>query len=443
MGNSAGGRQDVADNVLASLTVYRKEPSPFLLLQIVTRLRQADDPGAAAAAAGISGEWLREQGELVARMSRPAVLNACSSMTLQELRTLRRQLPLLEVTCDGWAVSEEEIAGALLRYAKNLYQNMVSRMSPYDGWELLGLLAGGWVPSLDPVAPGALDVTAGYAVRFVQEKLAGDDDLLGAHVLERLLSMLPGLGPAVAGRFRRAGIPADQAGLEHAVRVIEVRHYWQQCLSGQEDDGLVLALACAPLLAEQTVSPAEIGTTSEDAWAWARAWVAGQVRQIQEGNYEAATRFSTFTSWSRLGYETFGISAGQVTDWEEAQARDRWTRAQAGDGRAAFHVITHCEAAGNSYERTTGLPRAQARAALQETMNGYAAGLRRQVETAATRNWARRPYRELRSFAQLVRVVNEHASRQGGRPLADTPWDMPPAAWHDFYERYAAPEPAG
>jgi hypothetical protein len=429
-----GATAAVADEVSSWLASYREEPSLFLLLTVAGRLCTAEDPGAAAAAAGISREWLREQGELIARMTLQDVRDA-RGPTVQDLRRLRRALSRLAVPCAGWAVTDDDIAGSLLRYAQALYRQAVSRMSPYNGWELLRLAADGCVASLDAVAPGARDVVTGYAVRHVQEEMDGEDDL-GAFTLGQLRAMLPALGPEVREGFRRAGIPVDEAGLKHAEELREVRRFWERCRSGEEDDGIVLALACLRLLAAGTVRPDEIGTTPEAVWAAARSWVAGQASRAEAGDHEAGRRLSTFTRWSRLGYEPFGISAPQIARWEEARIRDCWARARSGDGEAAFDVVVHCEEEGNSYERSTGLPAARARAELQAVMNAYAARLRRQVETASARKWARQPFRDLRDFASHVRQVNEWVAERGGRPLADTPWDMPRDAWHEFYVRY-------
>jgi hypothetical protein len=423
-----------AADVSSWLTRYREEPSLDRLLAIAGRLCAAEDPAAAVTASGISIEWLQGQGDQVARMSLQAVRDAVGC-TLQELRSLRRALSRLGVPCAGWAVSDADIDAALLRYAQGLYQQAVSRMSPAAGWELLRLLADGAVPGLDSVAAGARDVVTGYAVRYVQEDLAdGYGD--AASTLRQLAAMLPALDPAVRAGFERAGLPGDEAGLEHAAEVIEVRRLWEQHQRREDDDGIVLALACAPVLADGTVRPGEIGTTSEGIWAAARTWVAAQVSRIEGGDHDCVRRLWSFTAYSRLGYGPFGISDAQAADWEQARARDCWARARAGDGRAAFEVILHCEEKGNSYESATGLPASRARAELQAVMNAYAAGLRTQVETAAARKWAKPPFRELRDFASLVRQINDSFAGHSGRHLVETPWDMPRDGWHEFYVRY-------
>lgn len=427
-----GADRRSASDAIAWLSAYRDEPSVFLLLMLAGTLRRAEDHAAVLAETGISAGWLAGQGEAVAQASEQAVRDA-SGCTGQELRALRRALESLGVSCDGWAVSDGDIARSLLRYARMTYQEAVTRMSPFHGWEVLRLAAEGHVPGLDAVAPGARDVIAGYAVRFVRESMS---DIDAPAVLRELRAMLPGLDPEVRDSFRRAGLPASEPDLRHAEELREVGRFWERCRSGDDDDGLVLALACRHLLADRTVRPGEIGTTEGAVWAAARSWVTGQAARVKDGDHEAGCRLAAFARWSGLGYGPFGITAGQAAGWEEDRIRDCWARARAGDGGAAFDVVLHCGEEGNSYERTTGLPAARARAELQLVMNDYAAGLRRQVETASSRKWARKPFEELRDFASRVREVNDHAAERDGRPLVEAPWDMPPAGWRELHARY-------
>lgn len=419
------------------LEMYRRNPAVDLLRQIAEALAAAGAPGAAGQA-GITLAWLREQGELAARMSIEEV--RAGSMTgawaVRDLFRLRRALSRMGVPCDGWAVSDSEISRSLLRAAREEFRYAVRRMSPDSGWRVFELWGEGCIASLDDVAAGARDVITGYAVRHLRDEMTADTRGTGPGTLRKLSAMLPRLDQPAAAALAAGGIPADEAGLEHAALVCEVRGYWQGYRRGGEHDHALLAFVCEAVLAEETIQASEIGATSGEIWGAARAWAAGQVRRVTAGDYGALAELTTFTRWSRLGHEPFGVTSAQLADWEQARARERWALAQAGDGKSAFDVVCHCAGRPGSWEPVTGLPETQARPALQAVMAAYAAMLRRQVETAASPKWAVPPFRELRDFMFLVRAANEHAVKHGGKPLAAAPWEPEPGEWREFCDRH-------
>jgi hypothetical protein len=426
-----------AASVRARLRAYRECPSVDQLRRIAEEIAAAGDPGTADQA-GASLAWLREQGEMAARTSAGHVRDGgpLADWTVRDLFKLRRALTQIGVSCDGWEVSESEIASSLLRYAREQFGHAVRRMSPRSGWQVFELWGEGCIPGLDLVAAGARDVVTGYAVRHLRDEISGDHQGTGPDTLEKLRAMLPHLDQAALAALRAGGIPTDEAGIEHAAQVCKVRGFWQRRHRDGKVDHVRLAFVCEPILAENSIRASEIGATSEEIWAAARAWAAGQVRRIQAGDYDALGDLTTFTRWSGLGHEPFGITSGQVGLWEHAQARERWILAQDGDGEAAFDVICHCVDRPGSWELVTGLPGAQVRPRLQAVIEGYATRLRTQVETASAPAWAMPLFEKLRDFMFLVREVNEHAVRHGGKPLADLPWKPEPGEWREFCDRY-------
>lgn len=426
-------RDAAAREARRRLAMYRESgPADLVLLLDIARALAAAGGAAAVARAGISLNWLREQGELVSRPGGPV-----TDRTPGNLHRLRKAFSDLNVPCDGWAVSDQEIAAAILRCARADFERAARDESPQACWQLFKLHGEGCIPDLNAIAPGARDLITGHAVRHLRRIMAADPDdwPAGGRALRELREVLPGLDGDAVAALRSAGIPVEPAGLGHAALVCDLRLYW---LTRKDDDSMLLSAVCEEVLAKKTVLASEIGVTADAVWRTARDWASARARRIAAGDYEAAAGLACFAERTGLGYEPLGLDRGQVAAWEKTWIRDCWTRADHdGDGRAAFHVICHCEDGASSWDEVTGQPEARARARLQSVMSRYAAGLKRQAETAGSPDRARAPFRELSSFTALVRDCSDHSQEQRGKPLADASWQMRPGEEREFHDRYA------
>jgi hypothetical protein len=142
----------------------------------------------------------------------------------------------------------------------------VTRLSPRSGWKVFVLWGEGCVPDLEAAGPGAREVIVRYAIRYLQEEgRAG----AGQAALKELRGILPGLDGDTVGALRAAGIPADDAALEHAMRVFMVRDCWHYWNDGSRDS-LFLSQVCEYVLARKTVRAEEIGVTGDEVWREAR-----------------------------------------------------------------------------------------------------------------------------------------------------------------------------
>lgn len=435
----------VQEKVRDWMSAYRRHPALRLglLLDITEALTTADDPAAVMRGAGITRDWLREQGELVSRAGTGdnpgSGLSSCHSA--RELFLLRRAFTALGVPAGGWAVDESGIAAALLARARHDLAWAMEHDDPDNGWDVFTMHADGFLPDLDDLGPGGRDAVTRYAVRHVRESIDGKDDWRASSVLAKLRELLPHLDAGFVTALRDAGIPVDEDGLGHAEHRCDVRNSWQMYLDGPDDERshIFLTVACQAILGRKTLEARDLGTTEEEIWGRARGWVGSQVQLIRAGSYAPVHDLTWFLRGSGLGPDPFGLSEDQVRVWEEARARDSWAGALSGDGRAAFSVLGYCAGNdGSSWERVTGLPEDQARARLQAAMEAYAAGLRKKAETAGSPGKARPYGRELLNFMAAVRAANEHfrEPENGGKPLVNATWEPSSEEWRAFCDRY-------
>lgn len=417
---------------------YRDCPTPGSLLDLADDL---NDPGCGPVPEAITPEWLRREGQRQARAGAGQIRRG-NAETAGTLCRLRKVMAGMGVPCGKWEATPALIGDALQRRAQAEYDQAVRHMSPVHGWRVLHLWAGGLVPSLDGLAPGARCVVISYAIRYISGELreAPEDGYRADLVLGELGTVLASLGPGGREEFRRAGLPGDEAEVDHARKVAKSAMYWRKF---RDDPGwgdshaLLAAVPFRNVLALRTVAAAEIGTTGRDMTAAGRAWAAGHARRIAGGDYSAFDELYWFVCHSRLGYEAFGITGAQAGRWREEQARHHWNLALSGDGDAALRVICYCQGGHETYAQVSGLTDAAARDILGSTLTAHAAGLRQRAENAPGREEAACALVELRDFADTAREFNRLAQEAGlPRPVDSASWEMPDEDWDALHDRY-------